>query len=309
MFLKRNFWVLVSMLWMALPLCEAGEYPMEDGTVMRGEPVSFTGDGVVFRLSTSQFSERVSWAKFSQEALKELNNNPKATEFAEPFIELAPETTKKKEEIVIKPVTRPENPSRKTALTEAMMTPVGLLILAVLAAANLFAAFEIAAFKNRPAALVCGLSAVVPVLGPIFFLVLPGAEPDYSGDVQEASAPDAVNPMAGNVKGAGSGLSVAAQAGGTAVASLAGQTFKRSDTTFNRRFFETTFSGFFRVVPSEDVKDLVMVFKTAKNEIVGKRVTRITGNEMHVMLQVGGEVPVAFGEISEVRVRHKDQRA
>ena len=90
--------------------------------------------------------------------------------------------------------------------------------------------------------------------------------------------------------------------------SLVGQVFKRADTTFNRRFFEVTFAGFFRMVPGEAEKDLVVVFKTAKNEIVAKRVTRITSNEMHVMLQAGGEVPVVFGELSEVRVRHKDQR-
>lgn len=308
MFSKQILRLFVSSLcWVWLSV-QAAEYQLEDGTVIRGEAVSFTGDGVVFRLTTTQFSERVSWAKFSQETLKLLNQDPKATEFAEPFIELPPDTTKKKEEIVIKPVTRPENPSRKTGLMEALMTPVGLLILGVLAVANLFAAFEIAAFKNRPAAVVCGLSAVLPVLGPIFFLVLPSGDQPAASESFEPVAPEAVNPMAGEVKGKGSSLSVSSQGGGAATASLAGQIFKRSDTTFNRRFFETTFGGFFRVVPGEDVKDLVMVFKTAKNEVVGKRVTRITGNEMHVMLQLGGEVPVAFGEISEVRVRHKDQR-
>lgn len=307
--LKWTIRVLAMLVWLLWAAVNADEYHLEDGTVIKGRAASFNGDGVVIKLDVGEFSERVSWAKFSQDTLKLLVQDPKAAEFAEPFIELPPATKSKKEEIVVKPVTRPENPSPKLGMIEAFSTPAGIMILAVLMAANLYAAFEIAAFKNRPAALVCGVSAVAPVVGPIFFLALPGAEVDYSGESHAEAVPEAVNPMAGNARPGGSGLSVAAQAGSAGTSSLAGQVFKRSDTTFNRRFFEITFSGFFRVVPGDDVKDLVMVFKTAKNEIVGKRVTRITGNEMHVLLQVGGEVPVAFGEISEVRVRHKDQRS
>ena len=44
---------------------------------------------------------------------------------------------------------------------------------------------------------------------------------------------------------------------------------------------------------------------------LGKRISRITGNEFHLqLLSVGkvAEVDIDFGEIVEMQVRHKDQK-
>ena len=85
--------------------------------------------------------------------------------------------------------------------------------------------------------------------------------------------------------------------------------FKRGDFTLNRRFIETKFSGFFRVVPTEAEKDLVFVVRTNKNEYIAKRISRISSNEMHVTLLRGGiEQMVPFADITELQIRHKDAK-
>ena len=87
--------------------------------------------------------------------------------------------------------------------------------------------------------------------------------------------------------------------------------YTRNDTTFDRRFFETKFSGFFRVVLGEAEKDYIIVVKTVRDEYMAKRIARITTNELHLQLLHGGgaEKSVSFGEIVQVQLRHKDAKA
>jgi hypothetical protein len=85
--------------------------------------------------------------------------------------------------------------------------------------------------------------------------------------------------------------------------------FRRGDTTFNRRFFETQFAPYFRVVLSEAEKSMVIAVKAGKNEYVGRRISRISGNEIGLQLQSGGEVQVEFADIHEVQLRPKDASA
>jgi hypothetical protein len=82
--------------------------------------------------------------------------------------------------------------------------------------------------------------------------------------------------------------------------------YKRGDTNFNRRFFETQFGGFFRVVPLEADKNLVFVVRTPREEFAAKRITRISSSELHLLLLVGKEKGVAFSKITEVQVKEKD---
>lgn len=107
------------------------------------------------------------------------------------------------------------------------------------------------------------------------------------------------------------GLSIAANEKPAAAATTHSAVYTRGDNTFNRRFFETKFPGFFRVVPSEADKDLILVVKTGRGEYVAKRITRISSNEMHILpLKTGtAEVLVPFGEVIQVQVRHKDAKS
>jgi hypothetical protein len=336
MYRLHTFLVLLCLTaWGIVPL-QAEDYSLTDGTVLSGEAISFNDRGAQIKLNSGSYSERIPWARFSQEALKDLVKIPKAKEFAEPYLELPAEEKQKAKlaEIKIQPVPHVERPTKRPGLFAAMTTPGGMTILLVLFLANLYAAYEIAVFRSQPTALVCAVSAFVPLVGPIIFLSLPSREfyvdqalPLTSEEVvsgEPAPAPGAAagqGGLTGKIKKGltsmfpakvGGGLSVRREGKAGAAGAQAGpKIFKRSEVDFNRRFIETQFSGFFRIVPTEAEKDLVMLIKTAKSEYVGKRISRITGNEMHVQLQTVGkvtEVYLAFEDIIEIQIRHKDHK-
>ena len=86
------------------------------------------------------------------------------------------------------------------------------------------------------------------------------------------------------------------------------QVFQRGQFTFNRRFFETKFSGFFAVIRRESERNLVLTVKTGRANMVVERITRIATNEMHVEVATGGgkqEIMVPFAEIVEVQLKSK----
>jgi hypothetical protein len=287
------------------------EYRLNNNDIIRGEAVSFNDDGLVVRLEIGGYSPRISWSKLTQETLKELAKNPEAAVFVEPFIDEPPVPKEKqvKKEIVLKPVPRVDR-VEKAGLLAFLVTPAGLAIALVLLLANLYAAYEIARFRNRPPGLVCGLALIFPVLAPALFLALPTApesEADLAGSepVPETSTVGkattgslAKTPMA-------SGLSLAH--GEKAVAATLGpQIYKRGEFTFNRRFMETKFANFFRMVQGEE---FVLVVRAGRDEYVAKRISRITSNDMHLQLIRGGEVSVAFADVNEVQVRPNDGKA
>lgn len=293
----------------------AAEYTLSNGNVLKGEIASFNPDGLVVRLDIGGFSERTHWIQFTQETLKDLQKDKRLTEFVDPFIELPPEEVAKQKEIPITEAPKVDRVTEKTGMFGAFISPVGLTILAALFLANLYAGYEIAIFRQRPVAVVCAVSAVAPVIGPVIFLSMPPANaPASAAPVEaesEASAP-AVNPLAnpgGVGMPSGGGLSIKEQAAhGATGGATEVKIFKRGEFTFNRRFFETQFAGFFRVVPSEAEKNLVLVVKAGRNEYVCKRVTRISSSDVHLQPISGGEVSVAFPEIVEVQVRNKDAK-
>ncbi|MHB8520927.1 MAG: hypothetical protein ACYDH9_09220 [Limisphaerales bacterium] len=322
--------VLFGLVGLLSGLARADEFKLTNDDVLKGAPVSFTEDGMVVRLDIGGFSERVAWIRFTQEALKRIAEDPKAKPFVEPFIEVPVEEKAKKEarkkEIIVRPVTRVELPTGNVGLLGDIRTPVGFAIVLLLLAANVYGGFEIAQYRHQPVALVCGLSALLPVVAPILFLSLPGramsseggeapAQPGPEGAGTGPEGASATSRLKKKITGAapppGGGLTLAASE--KPAASQTGaepKMFRRGDYTFNRRFFETQFPGFFRIVPSEAEKNLVLVIKGGRGEFVGRRISRVGGNELHLqLLNSTSEVMITFGEISEVVVRNKDAKA
>jgi len=302
----------------------AGVFKLEDGTTIRGEVATVDDYGVNFKLDTGGFSERVSWGKFTQETLKELAEDQRARPMAEPFIEVPPEAKPKPKPIVLKEVPRVDRPTGRTTLFSSFGTSLGLAVLGLLYLSNLFAGYEIAKYRNRPVAVVCGLSALLPVLGPLIFLASPtvvvhaeAAAPAVPDPAAAPAVPAAGSPAAATSRRvgtpqtpAGGGLRVASEAAGSAAGGHGEpKVYNRGDYMFNRRFIETQFPGFFRVVPTEAEKDLVIVVKTPKAEYLGKRISRISANEMFLqLLQANKEVSITFGEIAQIVVRQKDDQ-
>jgi hypothetical protein len=311
-------WQLAGVAW-------AKEFKLLDGSTIYGEVSGFDDYGVSFRLQTGGFSKKYAWMKFTQETLKDLAEEPKVKPLVEPFIEVPLPPKPKPKPIELSEPPRVERPVGRSTVLSSVTTPIGLTALALLFVANLLTGYEIAVYRNRPVALVCGLSAVLPLLGPLLFLASPtvvehGEEAPVG---EEALAPEGVGPAVAAAGSAGRatsrrvgvppppppGLRVAAQEKAAPVSIGHRRIFNRADYTFNRRFIETQFSGFFRIVPLEAEKDLVLDVKTAKKEYTAKRISRISASEMFLQLVEGGgtmEVNVQFVEIAQMIVRHKD---
>jgi hypothetical protein len=156
-----------------------------------------------------------------------------------------------------------------------------------------------------------GVAVVLPVLGPIIFLSMPKRV--------AAPAPAAAQPAAAPHTFAVGGAAAPAAAGihivdaswhaASAAPPPEVQTFQRGQFTFNRRFFETKFSGYFAVIRREAEKNMVLTIKTGRAQHVVERITRIATNEMHVdvgLSAVKNEIMVPFAEIVEVQLKPKD---
>jgi len=324
----RKVYALVLALaavWQLAGVAWAKEFKLLDGSTIYGEVSGFDDYGVTFRLQTGGFSPKFTWMKFTQETLKDMAEDPKVRPLVEAFIEVPQPPRPKPEPIVLAEPPRADRPVGRSTVLSAVTTPIGLAGLVLLFLANLFAGYEIAIYRNRPVPLVCGLSAVLPLLGPLIFLASPTlVEQGEEGPVgEEELVPEAIGPAVaaagshgratsrkvGVPVPAGGGLRVAAQQKEVPVSIGHRRIFNRADYTFNRRFIETQFSGFFRIVPLESEKDLVLDVKTAKKEYTAKRISRISANEMFLQLVEGGgtiEVSVQFVEIAQMIVRHKD---
>ncbi len=308
--------VAVALCALSLTLSSVfgAEFRLNNGDVLKGEAASFNDDGLVVRLDLGGFSPRVAWGKLTQETLKQLAQNPQATEFVDPYIEIPPEVKEKEKEKkkVIKVMEPPRVPliQEKTGFFAAMANPLGWAILAILYAGNIYSGIQIARWRGKSPGLVGAVSAVVPVLGPAIFAVMPttAAVATEEAPVEASASTEGVNPMQqalpSGMQGSSLGLAAhgAGKGGGNPVYN---QVYTKANTTFERRFFETKFTGFFRLVPSDAEKDLVIAIKTAKQEILAVRISRISASEIHFQTKTASEVGVPFGEIAEVSVRPK----
>jgi len=320
----RNLKILALGVWLCVlfvALAQAMTFEYADGTKVEGEIVQGKPDFLKIRVDGNKY-EDIAWGKLSQATLKGLAADPKLKldQFIEPYIEIPEDERIKKTEVVIKPVPRLERPAKGSLVGAMFGSSVGLVVMLLLYAANIYAGFEVATVRAYPPAMVCGIAAVAPIIGPIVFLCLPtklksstelerGAEPETTAD-SSPLAPEAG--AAGAATTAPGGLSLA-HAADPAAAESAGhpapQIFKRGQFTFNRRFIETKFSGFFGLIRHGAEKDLVLVVKSARGEYIATRISRIAANDMHVDVHRAGasqEVLIPFLEIQEIQLKHKD---
>lgn len=325
----RNFkiiaWSACLCVWF-VALASAMTFELADGTKVDGEIVQGKPEVLKIRVGDNKY-EDIAWEKLSQATLRELAADPKLKlePFIQPFIEIPEDEKIKKTEVEIKPVPRLERPAKGSVIGGMFTSSVGLVVMLLLYAANIYAAYEVATVRAYPPAMVCGISAVAPIIGPVIFLWLPTklkssvehehvTEPEVGSD----SSPLAPEPRSrsgggGAPAGAPGGLHVAHAPSQTAAAAAAHpqpQIFKRGQFTFNRRFIETKFSGFFGMVRHGAEKDLVLLVKSARGEFIVTRISRIASNDMHVDVHRAGasqEVQIPFLEIQEIHIKHKDE--
>ena len=304
----------------------ADTYQLLDGKTVTGEVLQ-TGaneQGVQLKVGEGQY-EKVPWTNFSQPDLKKFQSNPKLAPLVEPYVEVTQEERIKKTEVVIKPPPRLERPPSQSFFGALFSTGLGWFILVILYGAIIYAGYEVAIFRAQPIPLVMGLSAI-PFVGffvPIIFLAMPtrmqpGAAPEEvpqeaapvePGAYPVAQAtPDVVNPMQADAAPHPTSLHLA-QTEKPKSQLPATQTFQRGQFTFNRRFIETKFPGFFGVVRREADRDMVLIIKAARGEYLGERISRIGANDLHLEIKKGdatAEVMIPFQEIKEIQLKHKD---
>lgn len=314
------------MTGMMLSLAGAATFTLSNGETVIGEmlPASANDGGVQIKLGEGEY-KRVTWASFSQKDLKEFAGNPKLEPFVTPFIEITQEERMKRTEVPIRQPDRLDLPEKGSFFGAMFSSGLGILLMLLLYGANLYAAYEIAIFRARPLPLVMGLAAVLPVIAPIVFLSLPtqmkaaeealpaeaGTEAAPGGPTPGMAAPvaDEVNPMLDASVAHPTGLKLADTGESAKPSYPPSTTFQRGQFTFNRRFFETKFVGFFGSVRREAEKDMVLVFKTGRATHVATRISRIAANDIHLEVHRGHkaeEVTVPFVEIQEVVLKHKD---
>ena len=312
--------LLLALFTFSVLALRADTFQLNNGRSITGEILVSSGNDAGIQVKTGEgVYERVSWSEFSQATLKELARTPKLAPLVEPFIEIPQEDRLKKTEVTIREVPRLALPAKGSLFGGLMHSSVGLFCLLLIYAANIYAGYEIATVRAYPPAMVCGISAVAPIIGPVIFLCVPTRMNQPAETVVEttpaaetlvtssfASAPANAEHPAGEPA---SGLHFAHAEKPAAAALPQTEVFQRGQFTFNRRFIETKFSSFFGVVRREAEKDLMLVIKAARGQYVATRISRIAANDMHVEVKSGHatqEVAIPFAEIQEIQVKHKD---
>jgi len=206
----------------------AGSYALTDGSSVSGDPVNYDINGVILKTGADSFSDRIPWGKLTDEALRQLRDdtrNPQYKAIVAPMIlNLAPVEKARLHDIAVKAVETPARPSGHLGVWSVFTSLLGWAILMILYATNIFAAYEVALFRNQPPATVCGLAAI-PFLGvasPVIFLALPSRpapEEEPSADSGEPDPASYTPPSMSSVAAAGRGAqdasgSLAPSAGG-----------------------------------------------------------------------------------------------
>jgi hypothetical protein len=310
----NKLWAVCGLASLLTGLAGAETFQLKDGQTLTGDPISFDEKGLIVREPDGRYSERTPWLNFSQADLKAIATNPKAARFVRPFLEVSPEAKARETAIPLQPVPRLERPPAGSLLGALFSSTVGLAVLFVLYLANIYAGREIAILRAQPVPLVCGLAAVVPIVGPIVFLCLPTRLTHAREETAwtETESPSPAEPAAAPGEPAprqpAAGLALAPPDVSEVPAVSETKTFARGQFMFNRRFFETKFPGFFGMAQNDAASGMVLVIKSARGVYVAQRITRIAANDLHVKVPKGAlfeEVMIPFVEIQEVQLQHQ----
>ena len=293
----------------------AATFSLNDGQTISGDVSSGTAQGLILRKGEGDFTPRIPWTNFTQSALKQLSSNPKIKLFVESYLELdEPEPASTKQKAITADPKIPERmqrPDPKAGMGGLFKNALTLTLIFLIYAANVYAGFEVAMFRNYSPLVGCGVAAVAPILGLIVFLCLPTrlqkSHDELAAESMAHHAPEPVAHAHGHAHGAHEAPAEAAAP--AAPAAPQAVVYLRGQTTFNRRFFETKFAGFLRMVPGEAERDKVIEVKSSRGDYVGSRLARVQPAEIYLQVTKGGassEVMIPFTEILEVKVRQRE---
>ena len=282
----------MAMMWSTA----AATLTMTDGSSVEGDIVKFDDSGLLLR-GTGDTYTNLPWGQFSQDTLKQLSANSKIKPLVEVFIE--PDATQRpaRAETNINPVKRMELPSDPSLIGGFVKSTVGLFILLVLYIANLYAAFEVSLIRARPALQVIGLAAVLPIIGPAIFLVLPMKA--------EASPDSAADSTAAGAAGANEEIKIVDASWNQPQENkkVEAQIFARGKFTFNKRFVDTKFAGFIGEIKGDALK-FSMEVKAAQGQFAVERIMQVAASDV-IFDTPNGQVTVPLADILEIKLNPK----
>jgi hypothetical protein len=267
------------------------------------------------------YSKRVPWKNLSQESVRKLAEIPAASAFVEPLVEWTPEERVKDKAEAYKLDTKPSPKMDRSAKAPSKIgslfkSPVALTLLALFYLGNIWIGYEIAIFKNRPAALICGVAAVVPLFGNLIFGLVPPApvrtQEEIAAEAAAAAgivedttqAPTITNPhavaRAAEAAAAQAAVVAAAPAGPQAVI------YARGQFTFNRRFFESKLAPFCRAIlaPEDEGKQVVII--SLRGDYTGHHIASLDANGLLLQVRKGDvseNVMIPYNEVREIQIR------
>ena len=300
-------------------IADAASYKLTDGRTIDGDIVENGSNDAIALIKTGNDTyEKIGWGLFSQDDLKVFKEkyaaNKKILEAVEPFIEVSQEERAKVTEVTIKPVPHLTQPAKSSVVGSLVQSGLGIFLLVLIYAANVYAGYEISIFRAQSLPLVVGLAAI-PVIGfvsNIIFLSMPThlhkkSEEDIAFEAQSAETTTFAVPGQEATNAEAAAKAEAASHGGPAAAK--DEVYSRGQTTFNKRFFETKFASFFGISRREEDKLKQLVFKTMKGDFIAQRISRISATEVYIQAEREGggtvETAVQFAEIKEVALRHR----
>lgn len=304
MFFRRAVWLMCLAAGSVFAQPQTQTLRLTDGGTVSGRLVAFKDQYIQVALEGSGETPvytNVAWARLSQETLQQLTGNPQAKAYANIFIDppIRETSTAGPKKLTLTPPPRLERPQGGSLFA----SPVMMVMLLLIYAANIYAGWEIGIYRQWPAAMIAAISAILPFVGPALFLALPTHRQKIEEPVYEAQAPVEEAPVVIEEAPAPTSDQPAQPAVPPPVV------YPRGQFTFNRRFFETKFAGFLKMVPGEAEREKVIHIRSARGEYTGQRLSKIEPNELYLQIRKSGvseDVMIPFSEIYDVTVKHKD---
>lgn len=303
-----------------------GEISLTNGNIIEGTVADVDQNGIVVRRDIGGFARRANWMQLTQQSLKKIRRlgqvDPKryrgAAAYAEPFIE--PDESQMEKSLPpgpVKGLVNPPLPSsvEVTSKVAAFGSGGGIGLLVAIALGSMMAGLGVAAFRESNPIWAAGVSLLLPIIGPVLFLVKPKVEYDDEYDEDEEYEYEEVETPGGATMtdtggGAVAGMMPEAKKmsfaqTGRKKSGLKAQSWTRGDTKFDRSFFQNNFPNYFKSVIGATEREFVLAIKTGKREYVGQRIKRISGTDIHMELLNSKEQKISFSEMGTVELRPK----
>jgi len=317
-----------------------GTFFTTDGQKIVGRTVKFSAEGVSFKYTegprAGKFSEKIAWMRFTPETLRFFaNEDLEARQYAQlliviPDADMDQEMASVNDRVNVAAIESPESKShgreyQGASFIGSFFKGGGMLLLLLLYGANMYAGYELSFFRRYPVPVTCGAAAVAPFIAPIVFLCMPTRkkrrvvveepeEEEYEEEYaegEEYGAEAVVYDEYGNPLPSEHAAYAEPEPEPEPVVLPETKVFKRGQFNLNRRFVESKFAGFFRAVPGENEKDMILVVKAAQGEFISNRILKATNTEVTFAVNKGEgdafmDKVIPLNDLLQITLKHKD---